>query len=179
MFIKIALTVVYVCITLYLGYRGWKETTVAKDYLIAGRSMGGFVMALSYGATFISTSAIIGFGGRGSLVRVLTALAYFLEHLRGNLHSIRFLRQQELRRMGLALDAHTFPELIGRRYRSRFLQGFAGVWSSFFSYPFTPARCSSLWHGWWKSISGSTTSWRCSAVPSSLQHTCSPEGSRR
>ena len=58
MFIKIALTIAYVAITLYLGYRGWKETKVAKDYLIAGRSMGGFVMALSYGATFISTSAI-------------------------------------------------------------------------------------------------------------------------
>jgi SSS family solute:Na+ symporter len=31
------------------------------------------------------------------------------------------------RRMGVALDAHTFPELLGLRYQSAFVQGFAGV----------------------------------------------------
>ncbi len=30
------------------------------------------------------------------------------------------------RRIGAQLDAHTFPELLGRRFRSRFIQGFAG-----------------------------------------------------
>ncbi len=64
---KIVMTIIYVLITLYLGYRGWKETKVAKDYLLAGRGMGSFVMAMSYGATFISTSAIIGFGGAAAL----------------------------------------------------------------------------------------------------------------
>jgi len=29
--------------------------------------------------------------------------------------------------MGKALDAHTFPELLGRRYESRFVQGFSGL----------------------------------------------------
>jgi SSS family solute:Na+ symporter len=30
------------------------------------------------------------------------------------------------RRLGAALDAHTFPELLGRRFGSRFIQGFSG-----------------------------------------------------
>ena len=30
------------------------------------------------------------------------------------------------RRLGAALDAHTFPELLGRRFRSRLIQVFAG-----------------------------------------------------
>jgi SSS family solute:Na+ symporter len=30
------------------------------------------------------------------------------------------------RRLGAALDAHTFPELLGRRFHSKFIQGFAG-----------------------------------------------------
>ena len=131
MFVKIALTVLYVFITLYLGYRGWKETKVARDYLIAGRSMGGFVMALSYGATFISTSAIIGFGGAAALFGFsllwLTVLNIFV----GIFLAFVFFGTR-VRRMGLALDAHTFPELIGRRYRSRFLQGFAGLVIFFF-----------------------------------------------
>jgi SSS family solute:Na+ symporter len=31
------------------------------------------------------------------------------------------------RRMGQRLDAHTFPELLGRRYQSTFIQVFAGL----------------------------------------------------
>ncbi len=131
MFIKIALTIIYVAITLYLGYRGWKETTVAKDYLIAGRGMGGFVMALSYGATFISTSAIIGFGGAAALFGFSLLWLTFLNIFVGIFLAFVFFGSR-VRRMGLALDAHTFPELLGRRYQSRFLQGFAGLVIFFF-----------------------------------------------
>lgn len=131
MALKIILTILYVAITLYLGYRGWKETRVAKDYLIAGRSMGGFVMSMSYGATFISTSAIIGFGGAAALFGFSLLWLTFLNIFVGIFMAFVFFGTR-VRRMGLALDAHTFPEFIGRRYRSRFLQGFAGLVIFFF-----------------------------------------------
>ncbi len=123
---KILMTILYVGITLYLGYKGWKETKVAKDYLIAGRSMGSFVMAMSYGATFISTSAIIGFGGAAALFGFSLLWLTFLNIFVGIFIAFVFFGTR-VRRMGLALDAHTFPELLGRRYRSPFLQGFAGL----------------------------------------------------
>lgn len=44
-------------------FLGYKKTSSASDYLVGGRQMNPFVMALSYGATFISASAIVGFGG--------------------------------------------------------------------------------------------------------------------
>ena len=47
----------------YLGFLGYKKTTSTSDYLVGGRQMNPIVMALSYGATFISASAIVGFGG--------------------------------------------------------------------------------------------------------------------
>ncbi len=40
---------------------GYKKTTSTSDYLVGGRQMNPIVMALSYGATFISASAIVGF----------------------------------------------------------------------------------------------------------------------
>ena len=47
----------------YLGYLGYKATKDASDYLLGGRKVNPVIMALSYGATFISASAIVGFGG--------------------------------------------------------------------------------------------------------------------
>lgn len=55
--------VTYLLVIGYLGYRGLRGTRNAGDYLLGGRQIHPFVMAMSYGATFISTSAIIGFGG--------------------------------------------------------------------------------------------------------------------
>lgn len=55
--------IVYLLAIGYLGYLGYRQTKTASDYLVAGRNANPVIMALSYGATFISTSAIVGFGG--------------------------------------------------------------------------------------------------------------------
>ncbi|MFA6224674.1 MAG: hypothetical protein WC620_00475 [Methanoregula sp.] len=58
-----ALVLIYLAATLIIGYIGYKKTKNTEDYLVAGRDSHPVIIALSYGATFISTSAIIGFGG--------------------------------------------------------------------------------------------------------------------
>jgi SSS family solute:Na+ symporter len=110
----------------YLGYRGYKETKTATDYMVAGRDVHPFVMALSYGATFISTSAIVGFGGvAGMFGMSLLWLTVF------NIFAGIFIAFVCLggptRKMGHHIDAHTFPELIGRRFDSKFIQVFSGL----------------------------------------------------
>ena len=57
------IVVAYLLSLAYLGFLGYKKTTNTSDYLVGGRQMNPIVMALSYGATFISASAIVGFGG--------------------------------------------------------------------------------------------------------------------
>jgi Na+/proline symporter len=57
------IVIAYLLSLAYLGFLGYKKTTTASDYLVGGRQMNPIVMALSYGATFISASAIVGFGG--------------------------------------------------------------------------------------------------------------------
>ncbi|HNX35240.1 MAG TPA: sodium:solute symporter family protein [Kiritimatiellia bacterium] len=105
----------------YLGYQGYRQTKTASDYLVAGRNANPVVMALSYGATFISTSAIVGFGGAaanfGMGVLWLTVLNIFM-----GIFIAFVVFGNPTRRMGHHLDAHTFPELMGKRYNSRLVQ---------------------------------------------------------
>ena len=131
MAVKIVLALLYLAIVFYLGYKGWKETREASDYMLAGRSMNPFVMAMSYGATFISTSAIIGFGGAAGMFGFPLLWLTFLNIFVGVFIAMVFFGKRT-RRMGIALDAHTFPELLGLRYQSRFIQGFSGLVVFFF-----------------------------------------------
>ncbi len=126
MAIKIILALVYLAVVFYLGYKGWRETRQASDYMLAGRRMNPFVMAMSYGATFISTSAIIGFGGAAGLFGFPLLWLTFLNIFVGIFLAFVFFGKRT-RRMGVALDAHTFPEILGQRYQSRFVQGFSGL----------------------------------------------------
>ena len=126
MTLLIILVSIYLFMIGYLGYRGWKGTKTAADYMIAGGNTHPIVMALSYGATFISTSAIIGFGGAAAIFGMGLQWLNFLNIFVGILIAF-VLFGSRTRALGHHLQAHTFPELIGKRFRSKGLQIFAGL----------------------------------------------------
>jgi len=117
---------IYLTAVAYLGYRGFRSTNNATDYMLGGRKTHPYVMAMSYGATFISTSAIIGFGGAAAVFGMSLLWLPFLNIFLGIFIAFAVFGRRT-RQMGLKLDAHTFPELLGRRYQSRFIQGAAAA----------------------------------------------------
>lgn len=118
--------IVYIAVIGYLGFRGFRATRTTTDYLIGGRQIHPYVMAMSYGATFISTSAIVGFGGAAAVFGMGLLWLTFLNIFVGVFIAFIFFGGRT-RRMGLRLDAHTFPELLGRRYDSKFIQMASGL----------------------------------------------------
>lgn len=126
MYYVVFIVLIYLCITAFLGYLGYKRTKTSADYLLAGRQIHPLVMALSYGATFISTSAIIGFGGAAGQLGMGLLWLTFLNIFVGIFIAF-IVFGKRTRKMGHNLDAHTFPELLGLRYGSKFMQGFAGI----------------------------------------------------
>jgi len=116
----------YLLVTAFLAYHGYKKTKTTTDYLIAGRDIHPFVMALSYGATFISTSAIVGFGGAASVFGMGLLWLTALNIIVGILIAFVFFGSRT-RRMGHHLGAHTFPELLAKRFDSKFIQMFSGA----------------------------------------------------
>ena len=118
--------IIYLLVTLYLGYRGWKSTKDSEGYMVAGRKTHPYIMAMSYGATFISTSAIVGFGGSAALFGMgllwLTLLNIFV-----GIFLAFIVYGKRTRKMGHNLNAMTFPELLGKRFDSKFIQYFSGI----------------------------------------------------
>ena len=109
--------IIYIFILAWLGYIGYKQTNSSSDYLLGDRKINPFVVALSYGATFISTSAIVGFGGVaatfGMGIQWLCVLNMFMGVI------VAFLVfGNRTRKLGLGHDAKTFPQLMGAHYQS-------------------------------------------------------------
>lgn len=117
--------IVYFLIVGYVGYLAWKRTKSSEDFMLAGRKTHPYIMALSYGATFISTAAIIGFGGVagqfGMSILWLTFLNVFI-----GVFIAFILMGKRTRKMGHNLGSLTFPEFLSRRFNSRFIQYFSG-----------------------------------------------------
>ncbi len=110
----IAVLVIYLAATIFLGWLGWKQTKSTSDFMVGGRRTHPYVMAISYGATFISTSAIVGFGGQAANLGLGLLWLTFLNILFGIFLAF-ILFGKRTRAIGHNLDAHTFPELLGKR----------------------------------------------------------------
>lgn len=126
LYFLVVIIVLYLSVVGFMGYRGFKQTKDSTDYMLGGRKTHPFVMAMSYGATFISTSAIVGFGGIASLFGMSLLWLVVLNVGVGVLVAFLVFGKRT-RRMGLNLNAHTFPELLGRRVDSPFIQRFMGL----------------------------------------------------
>ncbi len=119
-------TVIYAAVMIYLGYLGWKSTKSGEDFLLAGRNVPPWIIGLSYGSTFISTAAIIGFGGWCATWGMGIIWLAALNILVGLLFAFIFFGKK-VRKLGHKLKASTFPELLGKSYNSSFIRWFMAV----------------------------------------------------
>lgn len=119
-------TAVYIAVMVFLGYLGWKKTKSGNDFLLAGQNISPWIIGLSYGSTFISTSAIVGFGGfAGNYGMGIIWLAAL--NIAVGLLLAFVLFGKKVRKMSKNLKASTFPELLGKAYRSRFIRWFMAI----------------------------------------------------
>ncbi len=118
--------IIYFLMVGYVGYLAWKRTNSSEDFMVAGRNTHPYIMALSYGATFISTAAIVGFGGVAGKYGMGILWLSFLNILVGIFIAFVFFGKRT-RKIGKNLGSLTFPEFLGRRFDSKFLQFFSGV----------------------------------------------------
>src|SRR5512136_1769593 len=117
---------IYLVLIGYVGYVAWRRTKSADDYMVAVRKTHPYIMALSYGATFVSTAAIVGFGGTAGLYGMGLLWLTFLNIFLGIFIAF-VLFGKRTRKVGHNIGALTFPELLGKRFDSKFIQWFSGL----------------------------------------------------
>lgn len=106
------IVIIYMFVIAWLGYLGYRQTKNASDYLLGGRKVNPIIMALSYGATFISASAIVGFGGVAATFGMGIQWLCLLNMFMGVVVAFIFFGRRT-RKLGEAHNARTFPQLLG------------------------------------------------------------------
>ncbi|MEG1860431.1 MAG: sodium:solute symporter family protein [Bacteroidaceae bacterium] len=117
---------IYLLSLAYLGWLGYKKTSNAADYLVGGREMHPVVMALSYGATFISASAIVGFGGVAAAFGMGIQWLCMLNMLVGVIIAF-IVFGLRTRKMGAKMGVSTFSQFLGVHFKSRGIRVFIAV----------------------------------------------------
>ena len=122
----VVMLAIYSAIMIYIGYRGYKATKNEQDLLVAGRRIGPVVVAMSYGASCISAVSIIGFAGEAQVFGMQLLWLAALSIIDGILIAF-IIFGNRTRIMSKTLQALTFAELLGKRFDSRFIQGFVSA----------------------------------------------------
>ena len=113
-----SMTAVFLVITLLLGWYGYKNTRNNEEFLLGRNKAGPVIIALSYGATFLSASAVIGFGGQAA-VHGMSVMWLCLLNLFVGLIVAFLIFGGPTRRKGRELRASTYADLLGKVYKSK------------------------------------------------------------
>ena len=111
------MTVIFVIITLLLGWYGYKNTSDNQDFLLGRNKASPLIIALSYGATFLSASAVIGFGVQSAVHGMSLMWLCFLNLFAGLIVAFLIFGKRT-RRIGRKLGAATFADLMGKIFHS-------------------------------------------------------------
>ncbi len=121
-----AMLVVFIIVTLLLGWYGYKNTKDNQEFLLGRSKAGPIIIALSYGSTFLSASAVIGFGGQAAVHGMSLMWLCFLNLFVGLIVAF-LIFGGPTRRKGRMLGASTFADLLGKIYGSKGIRTFTAI----------------------------------------------------
>lgn len=114
-------------VTVGLGVYGYKNTKEDNAEFLLGRGKTNpLIIALSYGATFLSASAVIGFGGQAAVHGQSLMWLCFLNLFLGLFVAFVFFGTRT-RRKGAEVGASTFADLLGKVFRSNKIRAFTAI----------------------------------------------------
>lgn len=128
---------IYVLIMVGIGFYTSRLTKSTDDFMLGGRSVGGWLTAFSYGTTYFSAVVFIGYAGQfGWMYGVSASWVGIGNAIIGSLIPF-FLIGKRTRLMSNHLNAKTMPEFFEYRFNSKSLKTASAVIVFVFLIPYT------------------------------------------
>jgi len=124
--VLIFVAAVFIIATIYLGWYGYKHTRNNEEFLLGRNKARPVIIALSYGATFLSASAIVGFGGMSANYGLVMIWLMVLCIMVGTIIAFAVFGKRT-RKKGQEHGARTFPELMGKMFNSPSIRTFSAL----------------------------------------------------
>jgi len=121
-----AMLIIFAAVTIFLGLYGYRNTKNNSEFLLGRNKTNPLIIGLSYGATFLSASAVIGFGGQAATHGLTVMWLCFLNLFVG-LFIAFLVFGPRTRKVGRKLGASTFSDLLGKMYKSKGIRGFTAL----------------------------------------------------
>ena len=122
----VIMAVLFIIATLALGYYGYRNTRDSDEFLLGKNKASPVIIALSYGATFLSASAVIGFGGQAAVHGASLMWLCFLNLALGVVFAF-IVFGERTRKLGAKLGASTFADLLGKIFKSKGIRMFTAI----------------------------------------------------
>ena len=143
MFIKVFLLLLFFAVTVFIGVYFRKRASNVNDFVLGGRSVGPWLSAFSYGATYFSAVVFVGYAGQFGWRFGTAAVWIGLGNAFIGSLMAWFVLGRRTRIMTNHIKSATMPEFFGSRYMSTALKIGASIIVFIFLIPYT----ASLYNG--------------------------------
>ncbi len=137
MFIKVLLTVIFLCVTVAVGIYSRKQANSVEGFVLGGRNVGGWLTAFAYGTSYFSAVVFVGYAGQFGWKYGLSASWIGIGNaVIGSLLALILLGKRT-RLMTQFIQSRTMPDFFGTRYGDEGLRIAASIIAFVFLIPYT------------------------------------------
>jgi len=111
----------FIAVTFFLGWYGHRHTKNQDQFMLGRNKSNPLLIGLAYGASFLSVSAIVGFGGVAAGYGMGMIWLVFLNLFVG-LFIAFVVYGKRVRRLNVKEGALTFADFLGKRFKSPFIR---------------------------------------------------------
>lgn len=135
--LKMLIVALYVAIMVGIGWYCMRRTRTVGDFFLGGRSIGPWLSAFAYGATYFSAVLFIGYAGKLGWGFGLHTMWIVAGNAFVGVWLAWYVLGRRTRVMTAHLGAMTMPEFLEARYGSRFLKAAAALVVFVFLVPYS------------------------------------------
>ena len=137
MFIKILLTILFLCITVAVGIISRKQAKSVDGFVLGGRSVGPWLTAFAYGTSYFSAVVFVGYAGQFGWKYGMSASWIGVGNaVIGSLLAWLVLGKRT-KLMTQHIQSRTMPDFFGTRYGDEGLRVAASIIAFIFLIPYT------------------------------------------